>query len=266
MKNFPFQIISVVQEAGKIITEDFMNRKDIGQKGFGNYVTNVDYKVQEFLFDKLQAVIPASTFISEETSNKKFELGDATWIIDPIDGTTNFIHCYPHLAISVALYLEGQPFFGTTYNPITKELFHAQLGKGAFLNNHQIRVSPNKELDKCIVGFGLPYDRSKAQMVFKVCEHIFQQCQEVRRTGSAALDLAYVACGRLDGYFEMNLAPWDFGAGVLILKEAGGCITNWNNKTISATEYSNIVATNRYIHEAVINSIEQVEERCLISI
>jgi myo-inositol-1(or 4)-monophosphatase len=253
------QAILAVKEAGSLVAYQFKDsyNKVVLQKGFSNYVTGVDYDIQQLLQEKLKKILPESMFITEETvRNIKYTLSKPIWIIDPIDGTTNLLHKYPHLSISVALYLNGEGYMGIIYNPIREELFYAVKGNNAFLNNKEITTSCNKTLDKCVVGFGLPYDKNKASVVFPIAAEMFKNCQDLRRAGSAALDLAYVACGRLDGYFELDLMPWDFAAGMIILKEAGGRITDWDDQEVTL-KTRNLIATNKSenVHNVMLNII-----------
>lgn len=251
------QTISIVRAAGEMVCSQFKQTKKILHKGQANYVTQIDFAVQDFLVEKLQEIVPESSFITEENAKDIHKLAAQTWIIDPVDGTTNLIHNYPHIAISTAFYQDGTPILGVVYNPLTREMFHAVAGKGAYLNGEPINVSPNKKLVNCIVGFGLPYNRLKAHIMFEAVESLFYQCQDLRRTGSAALDLAYVACGRIDGYFELSLAPWDYAAGYLLVKEAGGKITGWDNKRVQVPQSADLVASNKAIHHSLIEILRK---------
>lgn len=239
----------LVLQAGEIVAERFETKKQVKEKSFGNFVTQVDFEVQYFIRNGLSKILPESSFIGEENYNRLLRLNKYIWILDPIDGTTNLVHGYPHMAISLALYEKYTGLFGIVYNPINKEMFTGIANGGAFINNKAIETSKFKTLDECIIGYGLPYKRSKANTIFKIIESLHPKCQDFRRSGSAALDLAYVACGRLDGYFELDLRPWDFAAGKIILEEAGGTVTKWDGAQIDVLKSNNIVATNGLIHE-----------------
>lgn len=242
-------IEKAIIEAGEIITNTVLRKEHIETKGHANFVTVVDYKVQEFLVHRLREILPGSNMITEESKENIFDLEKPTWIIDPVDGTTNLMYNYQHSAISVGLWIDGKPDMGFVYNPALKEMFFAEKGKGAFLNGNRIRVSDNRNLVDSLIGFGTtPYDREKADDTFKVISQIFKSCRDVRRSGSAALDISYVACGRMDGFFEMTLQPWDFAAGSIILIEAGGAITKWCGDELNPICASSVIASNGYIH------------------
>lgn len=259
MGNLIFEsAIDLVKRAGQIITENSGLNSRVETKSFGNFVTQVDCEVQDYIKNGLREILPESSFVGEENFNSLIGLNKHVWILDPIDGTTNFIHSYPHVAISLALYEKSRGLFGIVYNPFTTESFTAIAQQGAFLGSKKIEVSNYSSLDKCIIGFGLPYKRAKAGTIFEVLDALHPRCQDFRRSGSAALDLAYVACGRLDGYFELDLRPWDFAAGKIILEEAGGNLTKWDGKRIDVLKKNNIIATNGLVHEEIMTIIDHV--------
>lgn len=210
----------IAREAGRIILGfgDF----NVEQKeGHANFVTSVDKAVQEYLAGALSELLPGSGFIGEEQENDA--LTDIpTWIIDPVDGTTNLIHNYRHSAVSIALVENRQPVLGAVYQPYTDEYFFAEKGRGATLNGEPIHVA-RTPFDNALVGFGTsPYNEELAQVSMNLALAFLKNCADVRRTGSSALDLSYVACGRQDVFFELILRPWDFAAGALLVTEAGG--------------------------------------------
>ena len=210
----------IAREAGRIILRfgDF----DVEQKeGHANFVTSVDKAVQDYLSAALQSALPGSAFIGEEQENGA--LTDApTWIIDPVDGTTNLIHNYRQSAVSIALCENGQPVLAAVYQPYTDEFFFAEKGRGATLNGEAIRVS-GTEFGRALVGFGTsPYNAALAVDSMNLALSFMRSCADIRRSGSAALDLCHVACGRLDVFFELVLQPWDYAAGALLVMEAGG--------------------------------------------
>jgi myo-inositol-1(or 4)-monophosphatase len=249
MKEIRILVEKAIVEAGEIFTNTVLKKEHIETKGPANFVTVVDYKVQEFLVHRLNEIIPGSNMITEESKENIFDLEKPTWIIDPVDGTTNLMYGYQHSAISIGLCMDGKLCMGFVYDPALKEMFFAESGKGAFLNGNRIRVSDNKKLMDSLIGFGTtPYDRGKADDTFRVVGKIYKSCRDVRRSGSAALDISYVACGRMDGFFEMTLQPWDFAAGTMILKEAGGIITKWNGEELNPVSASSVIASNGYIH------------------
>lgn len=242
-----------VRDAGKLILETGIDRSMVKKKGSKNYVTQVDIMVQELLLKRLEKILPGCGFITEESEKNQFDLEKPTWIIDPVDGTTNLMHDYRQIAVSVALFAGGTQQLGIVYNPFSDEMFVGQAGQGAYLNDRRIRVSTIDEISKSLIAFGTtPYDRTQAHLTFDIAERVFMNCLELRRSGCAALDIAYIACGRLDAYFELKLLPWDFAAGILILKEAGGRITNWKNQELSPLGPDSILATNGLIHDMML--------------
>lgn len=255
MENLMRETIRHIREIGGWVKQEY-RKLDIEVKGFANFVTNIDLEVQNRLFDKLHALSPESVFISEENEYNEYQSDQSCWIVDPIDGTTNLIHGYPHFAISVAMVGQSSRF-GIVYNPLNEELFYALSGHGAYRNEEQIRVSPHNAMDQCIVGFGLPYDRNRARTMFQTAEKIYETCQDMKRKGSAALDLAYVAAGRLDAYYEVNLNIWDFAAGAIILEEAGGTVTDWDGNRITWDRSSlDLASSNGHIHRKLLELIQ----------
>lgn len=252
------KVESVLLEAGELISTSIMNRRMIEEKGFANYVTEVDYKVQELLTAKLLEIIPDSNIIGEESKDNVYDIEKPTWIVDPVDGTTNLMYGYKHSAISVGLFKENEPYMGFIYNPYLKEMFFAEAGKGAFLNDIPIKVTKNAVIEKCLANFGTnPYDRSNVEGTFNIVTTLFKKCRDVRRSGSAALDMAYVACGRTDLFFEMTLQPWDYAAGFIILSEAGGKVTDWKGKTPPITSPSSMVCSNGLVHKQILDIIKK---------
>ena len=212
---------SILRQAGEIIlnAESFRVEQ---KEGHANFVTNVDEDVQRFLINELQQLLPSSRIIGEEQENDELT-ADPTWVIDPLDGTTNFIHDYRFSAISVALLKNRKPVIGAVYQPYNQELFYAAKGEGAFLNDQPIHVS-STPIQQALIGFGTsPYHPRLAEKSMQAALVFLQNAADVRRCGSAALDLAYVAAGRQDVYFELTLKPWDYAAGALLVEEAGGC-------------------------------------------
>lgn len=241
----------ILREAGKIVLASVINRKLIEKKGENNYVTEIDYKVQEYLANRLQEIIPGSHLIAEESEKNLFSVDGSCWILDPVDGTTNLIFDYHFSAISLALYLEGKPAYGFVYNPYLDELFQAKAGVGAWLDQEPIYVAETADLSQALIGFGTnPYDRSNSGQTFAMIQDVFTASLEIRRSGSAALDMAYVACGRLNGFFEQMLQPWDFAAGSIIVEAAGGIVRGWDGGVIkNMLEPSGIVAASANIFQ-----------------
>jgi myo-inositol-1(or 4)-monophosphatase len=255
MEQIMQKAITAIKSAGSIINSFEAGNTPVFEKSASNCVTQIDYNVEAFLVSELSKILPESNIITEEATQNQFDFSKPTWILDPVDGTTNLMHSYNHSAISLALFIDKKPQIGIIYNPYNEELFTAEFGLGAFLNGKKIQVSSNKTLDKSLICFGTsPYEKEKSEKVFSITHKIFLSCQDIRRSGSAALDIAYVACGRLDAYFELNLKPWDFAGGILILLEAGGKITNWKGIDPDVSVTSNIIASNGYIHDLVMNN------------
>lgn len=251
------KIKQAVLEAGKLMNSEYTNEKNIISKGKFNFVTSIDIEVQEFLIKELNKIIPGCNIISEETSKNLYNLEGATFILDPIDGTTNFMYNMRHSAISLALFTDKRPEYAIIYNPSTNEIFEAEYNMGAYLNGTRINVNKSASLNESLIGFGTtPYDRKNMDKTFSILKELFKECIDIRRSGSAALDIAYVACGRLDAFFEMTLQPWDFAAGLIILNEAGGKITDWNGMALKITEPSSILATNKFIHEELLKHLK----------
>lgn len=252
-------LFNIIREAGAIVISDLNKEIFFSEKGETNFVTRLDYEVQDFLIEALSKLLPSSIIISEESNSiGNINSNKFVWIIDPIDGTTNVIHNYPFYSLSIALFVEGEISIGIIYNPTNKELFHAIKGQGAFLNNVQIRVSNTPILKNALVGFGFPYDKNKTKRIVELIGVIVSLTHDLRRTGSAALDLAYIACGRLDGYFEFDLEIWDYAAGILLISESGGLVSDWQNRTSNFSKRINIVATNNKIHKELTEHLGEI--------
>ncbi|PJI07287.1 MULTISPECIES: inositol monophosphatase family protein [Clostridium] len=256
MQDVRENVEKALREAGEIIAASTIHGNMVEEKGFANYVTEIDYKVQKLLTAKLKEIIPGSNVIGEEAKNNLYDIKKSTWIVDPVDGTTNLMYGYKHSAISVGLYKENKPCMGFVYNPYLEEMFFAEVGKGAFLNGAKISVTKNKVLEECLAGFGTnPYDRSNVDETFEIVTSLFKKCRDVRRSGSAALDMSYVACGRMDSFFEMCLQPWDYAAGFIILSEAGGKTTDWEGEAPQIIRPSSIVCSNGFLHDEMLEII-----------
>ena len=214
---------AIAMEAG----EAFLRREltsVASKEGHANYVTNIDCRVQAFLEQALPELLPGSKFIGEEKENQALT-DEPTWIVDPLDGTTNMIHDYRMSAVSIALCERKQPVAGLIWQPYSRELFCAETGKGAFLNGKPIRVSETPFRDALVAVGTAPYYEELEEKGIAAAAAFLRACADIRRSGSAALDLAYLACGRHEIYFEMRLKPWDYAAGSLIVREAGGLVT-----------------------------------------
>jgi|TARA_B100000953_G_scaffold300249_1_gene304395 myo-inositol-1(or 4)-monophosphatase len=215
--------IRAARAAGDSIVREMDRACDISieSKGTNDFVTEVDKNAEKIIINTIKNAYPNHAFLAEETGLSGE--GDFLWIIDPLDGTTNFLHGFPHFAVSIALQHKGVLDQAVIYDPLKQELFTASKGTGALLNNKKIRVTSKKSLDGALLGTGFPYNNEKAVTHFiKSFKAFFPKVAGIRRAGVASLDLAYVACGRLDGFWEFALKPWDIAAGALIVQEAGG--------------------------------------------
>ncbi len=242
------EIIALVRKT-KAFVENRERAAHIRVKGPADYVTQVDTDIQNFLSGELQKRFPEIRFLGEEEGLHKMD-GDTYWILDPIDGTTNLIHDYRHSVVSLGLYEKGEITLGVIYDPFREDVYFAEKGKGSFLNGEPIHVSGAESLGETIISIGTsPYDRELTEKNFQRFQRVFEKSQDIRRTGSAALDLAYVACGRTGGFFEALLSPWDFAAGMLLVTEAGGRVTDFAGGPLNLLQRGSVVATNGRLHE-----------------
>ena len=238
-------------KASKALIRDFgeIENLQVSTKGPGDFVTSADKRTEKILIEELQKAKPEYGIISEEAGiiNKSNTIN--RWIIDPIDGTMNFMNGIPQFAISVAYEEENEIKCGVIFNPIMNEMFCAEKGNGAYLNNHRIRVSKKKEIKNALIVTGGPKSASKIkEKIFKEYINVSNNVANLRKFGSAALDMAYVACGRFDGYWQRELNYWDIAAGIIILKEAGGFLDFFEQDDKFPLK-KNVLATNSNIHE-----------------
>ena len=242
------EIIQLVHHTRPLIM-DQNKASDITVKGPADFVTQVDLSVQNFLRKALLEKYPQIQFMGEEDHLNTMDPEKPAWILDPIDGTTNLIYDFHHSAVSLGYYENHQIQMGVVYNPFTEETFWAKRGEGAFLNEQPICVRPTAALDNSLISIGTsPYDKDMAEENFHLFKTLFLKSLDIRRTGAASLDLAYTACGRLDGYLERNLKPWDFAAGAVILEEAGGIITTYDGSPVNYCKNQDILAGCPSIH------------------
>ncbi|MCO6477556.1 MAG: inositol monophosphatase [Phaeodactylibacter sp.] len=223
------QTIPIVERSGRFIRQELgrVAGGDIEEKGLNSLVSYVDKTAEEQLVEGLGKLLPGSVFLTEEDTIDN-QSGDLQWIIDPLDGTTNFLFQLPVFSISIALQQEGRTVLGVVYEINRQECFYAWKGGGARLNGNPIGVSERAPLEKALLATGFPYhDYSKMKEYFQVFEHFMRHSRGIRRFGSAAVDLAYVACGRFDGFFEYGLNAWDVAGGAFIIQEAGGVVTDF---------------------------------------
>lgn len=249
------KLIELVKET-RAIALDSVSAHDITVKGKADFVTKVDIGVQEFLMPRLREMYPDVQFMSEEKDNSDIDLSGRVWVLDPIDGTTNLIHDYKMSAVSLGMLENGVPVCGVVYNPFSNELYSARKGEGAYLNGKRINVSGAKKMSDSLISVGTsPYYKELADENFDIIKRLFIASEDIRRCGSAAMDLCYIACGRVDGYFEKRLKPWDYTAGIAILREAGGMVTTLRGGEPSYSAPSDIAASNGSIHSALLSLI-----------
>lgn len=220
--------VSAARQAGDIIIRHMeqVDRIKITEKGLNDFFSEVDIKAEQSIINAIHKAYPNHGILAEESG---FVEGsdEAVWIIDPLDGTANYLHGFPFFSVSIALKIKGRIEHGVIYDPLRHECFAASRGRGARLNDRRIRVSKQTQLSASLLGAGVPFrDANLAQRYFPTLEAMIGKCAGMRRTGSAAMDLAYVASGRLDGFWEFGLQPWDIAAGSLLIREAGGLISD----------------------------------------
>ena len=247
-------MVKVCRKAAKILIRDFgeIENLQVSLKGPGNFVTASDIKVEKILVEELQKARPTYSILSEEigeiNNDESFK-----WIIDPIDGTSNFLHGIPHFAISIGLEHDKEIICGIIYDPIKDEMFVAEKGNGAYVNNKRMRVSSRSKLKDCIIFTGGPRQNPKDKELFFVEYKNFSSIVKtpIRKMGSASLDIAYVAAGRCDGFWQRNLNYWDYAAGIILVKESGGFVTDFNGKN-RYIENKTILVTNSKIDKEMI--------------
>ena len=241
-------------EAGKVLKGMFGQVSQIKKKGEIDLVTEADLQSEKMILDIIGRNFPQDSIVTEE-SGEQNNLPERVWLIDPLDGTTNFAHAFPFFAVSIALEIDGEVELGVVFDPYRGELFEAVKGMGAFLNKRPIRVSQIRELVESLLATGFSYDiHENPQKVMALFQKMLVLAQGIRRPGSAAIDLCYVAAGRFDGFWEEGLKPWDTAAGILIVGEAGGRLSTYEGEPY--TPYlKNIVASNTFIHDAMLTAL-----------
>jgi myo-inositol-1(or 4)-monophosphatase len=244
----------IAKEAGAIIKSGYLAKKEITHKGVVDLVTEYDLKCEAFIIEQLKEHFSDYTLIGEESWGGG-EKSEKAIYIDPIDGTTNFIHGIPHLAVSIGIYEKGIGLMGVVYNPILDEMFYAQKNGGAYLNGKALQVSSQKSLQQSLIGTGFPYAKvnrgAEYEWVMQNLGTLLPNIRDIRRLGAAALDLCYLAQGKIDGFYEVDLKPWDVAAGMIILAEAGGVYSNVDGKDYTF-DSKTIVATNGKIHKELL--------------
>jgi myo-inositol-1(or 4)-monophosphatase len=251
-------MVAAAQKAARRLVRDFgeVENLQVSKKGPADFVTIADRKAEETLVKELQKARPDFGFILEENDAIEGKDSSNTWIIDPLDGTTNFLHGLPHFAISIGLMRDSDLFAGVVYNPVTDEMFWAEKGQGAFLNGRRLRVSARTNPAECLFSTGIPFlGMEKDPRFLERLESVMKVSSGIRRFGSAALDLAYVAAGRYDGFWECGLQPWDMAAGIVLVREAGGFVSDIAGKR-KMLETGSIIAASDKIHPQLLKLIK----------
>lgn len=253
--NLFLQAVECVREVGLKLTRESVPL-EISSKGKTDFVTQMDVYVQNQLEEHLKAIAPDFQMLAEEKDNEDIDIKGKLWILDPIDGTTNFIHGFHHSGISLAMAEQGEVIGGIVYLPYTDEIFTAFRGKGAYCNGKQIHISKCEKIEDSLLSVGTnPGQREQADRAFSVMRYFYDHCHDIRRIGAASVELCYVAAGRLDGYMEYGLKLWDYAAGAIIVKEAGGVCTDYCGERIMCEGTNDVVATNGIIHNEVIRQL-----------
>ena len=251
MLNFAIQ---TARDAGRVLAEKFGRAIQISNKGDIDLVTEADLASERLIVERVRSYHPRHAVLTEE-SGDVVALGgarsDYKWIVDPLDGTTNYAHGYPVFCVSIALEHEGRVVVGVVYDPVRDELFAAERGEGATLNGRRVRVSDTDDLNRALLCTGFPYDVRERGDFARHFRNFIMSAQSVRRDGAAALDLAYVAAGRFDGFYEEGLRPWDVAAGVLLVEEAGGRVTHYDGRPFDHYRPP-IAASNGLVHDAML--------------
>lgn len=247
--------IRVAKDAGRLLRDRVGTRIDIDHKGSIDLVTDVDLASEKLIREAISTYYPRHEILAEEGGLSESS-SEYRWIVDPLDGTTNYAHGYPIFCVSIALECKGEALLGVVYDPMRDELFSAERGGGATLNQRPICVSKTAELMQGLLSTGFPYDIKTAKLTnLDHWANFAMNAQALRRDGAAALDLCYVACGRYDGFWELNLSPWDTAAGALIVSEAGGRVTNFTGGQFSNYK-PEVVASNSLIHDRMIEVLK----------
>ncbi|MGF1473285.1 MAG: inositol monophosphatase family protein [Rubrobacteraceae bacterium] len=245
--------IEAAKAAGEVLREGFGGKRTLRYKGEVDIVTEMDERAERIVLEILTEAFPDYGILAEESGLLERE-GDGRWVVDPLDGTTNYAHGLPIFSVSIALQRAGEVFCGVVHDPMRDETFVAERGAGATANGRPIEVSGTNELIRSLLATGFPYDRNEMPEAVEVFGRFAGLTRSIRRLGSAALDLCYVAAGRLDGYYEGSISPWDIAAGSLIVQEAGGKVTDYGGREFSI-ENKEILASNGVLHDDIANLI-----------
>ena len=255
-------MVKAARRAGRSLKRDLgeVENLQVSLKGPANFVTMADRRAEEMLHSDLTKARPGYGFIGEEGGIREGDDKSHTWIVDPLDGTTNFLHGIPQFAISIGLQREGIMIAGLIYNPANDDLYVAERGKGAFLNDQRLRVAGRRKLGDCVIGCGLPHiGRGDFELSRLEMTEIQNKVAGLRRFGAASLDMAFVAAGRLDGYWERNLQPWDLAAGQIIVREAGGTVSGMEGGD-DPLKTSHVICGNEYVHRELVKILKPLEK------
>ena len=255
MLNFAVQ---TAREAGRVLAEKFGRALQVSHKGEIDLVTEADLAAERLIVERIRSYHPRHSILAEEAGEVENIAGadpSFKWIVDPLDGTTNYAHGYPFFCVSIALEHEGRVVVGVVYDPTRGELFAAERGEGATLNGRRVRASETSELNRALICTGFPYDVRTRTDFARHFRDFIMKAQSVRRDGAAALDLAYVAAGRFDGFYEEGLRPWDVAAGVLLVEEAGGLVTHYDGSPFHIYRPP-IAASNGLVHEGMLGVLQ----------
>ncbi|CCE07319.1 inositol monophosphatase [Bradyrhizobium sp. STM 3843] len=251
-------MVKAARRAGRSLKRDLgeIEHLQVSMKGPANFVSRADKRAEEMLYEDLAKARPGYGFIGEEGGAREGSDKSHTWIVDPLDGTTNFLHGIPQFAISIALQREDAVIAGVIYNPANDELYIAERGKGAFLNDQRLRVAARRQLNECVIACGLPHiGRGDHALFMREMTSLQTKVAGLRRFGAASLDLAFVAAGRLDGYWERDLAAWDIAAGMIMVREAGGTVSGIDGKDDALTT-GHVICGNEVIHRELVRVLK----------
>jgi myo-inositol-1(or 4)-monophosphatase len=256
-------MVAAVRKAGRSLARDFgeVAQLQVSIKSPANFVSAADHRAEEILFTELSKARQGYGFLMEERGEVTGADKSHRWIVDPLDGTTNFLHAIPLFAIAVALEREGQLVASAVYNPIMDELYTAEKGKGAFVNDHRLRVAARRGLNEAVISTGIPHRGSAGDGRFLTeCANLMQQVVGIRSTGSACIDLAWVSAGRFDGFWDRGLGPWDLAAGTVLIREAGGLVTDADGEQDMLNKGS-VVAGNSAVQKQLLTAVSRCGER-----
>ena len=254
-------MVKAARRAGRSLKRDLgeIENLQVSLKGPANFVSLADKRAEEMLYEDLSKARPGYGFLGEEGGSREGADKSHSWIVDPLDGTTNFLHGIPHFAISIGLQRDGVLIAGLIYNPANDELYTAERGKGAFLNDQRLRVAGRRQMNDCVIACGLPHiGRGDHELSRREMAALQEKVAGLRRFGAASLDLAFVAAGRLDGYWERNLQPWDIAGGQIILREAGGIVSGIQGDDDPLTT-GHVVCGNEFVHAELVKILKPLK-------